>query len=181
MSHGFHIDLVDTLSDRDTEALAAMLVACVATGASVGFMAALDHAQAMIFWRRVADAVSKRERYLLLARDPHDRVLGTVQLQVAMPDNQPHRADVAKMLVHPDYRRRGIAKALMQALEPVAADLGKHLLVLDTVTGSPASRLYAGLGWQSVGDIPGYALLPDGRPCATTYFYRDLRSPASVC
>jgi GNAT superfamily N-acetyltransferase len=93
---------------------------------------------------------------------------------LAMPDNQPHRADVAKMLVHRRARRRGLGAALMQAAEAAARDAGKTLLVLDTVTGGDAARLYARLGWQRCGEIPGYALWPRGGLCSTTYFYKPL-------
>jgi GNAT superfamily N-acetyltransferase len=101
-------------------------------------------------------------------------VCGTVQLVLEQPDNQPHRADVAKMLVHRRARRRGLGAALMWAAESVAIDCGKTLLVLDAVTGGDAARLYERLGWVRVGDVPRYALMPDGRPCGTTYYYRDL-------
>jgi GNAT superfamily N-acetyltransferase len=97
-----------------------------------------------------------------------------VQLVLAQPDNQPHRADLAKMLVHRRARRRGVAQRLLLAAEAVALQRGKRLLVLDTVTGGDAERLYARLGWQRVGEIPGYALWPQGGLCSTTYFYRML-------
>ena len=97
-----------------------------------------------------------------------------------MPDNQPHRADVSKMLVHRRARRQGIAERLLRALEVKARELGKTTLVLDTVTGSDASRVYERLGWQKAGDIPNYALMPDGAPCSTTYYYCALKSLALV-
>jgi GNAT superfamily N-acetyltransferase len=91
-----------------------------------------------------------------------------------MPENQPHRADLAKMLVHRRGRRRGIAARLLRAAEDAAVREGRTLLVLDAVTGGDAARLYARAGWQRVGDIPGFALMPDGSPCSTTYFYKAL-------
>jgi GNAT superfamily N-acetyltransferase len=100
--------------------------------------------------------------------------VGTVQLVLDQPENQPHRADLAKMLVHRRARREGLGAQLMRAAEVLAQDCGKTLLVLDTVTGGDAERLYARLGWQRVGVIPDYALWPRGGLCATTYFYRRL-------
>jgi GNAT superfamily N-acetyltransferase len=101
-----------------------------------------------------------------------------VQVILAQPENQPHRGDVAKMLVHRRGRRRGIGAALLAAAEAHARDAGKTLLVLDTVSGSDAERLYASHGWQRVGEIPAYALFPDGRPCPTTVFYKRLAEEA---
>jgi len=155
--------------------LAELLVDCVAGGASISFMHPLPLPQALAFWRKVADDVRRGDRALLVAHDAQG-ICGTVQLVLAQPPNQPHRADLAKMLVHRRARRRGIGEALMRAAEALARDCGKSLLVLDTVVGSAAERLYGRLGWQSVGIIPGYALLPQGGLCDTHYFYRDLRS-----
>lgn len=155
-------------------ALADVLVDCVEGGASVSFMLPMTVAKATRFWRMVAEGVARGERALIVAEEPDGRVVGTVQLVLAMPENQPHRADVAKMLVHRDARRRGIAGRLMAAVEGAARDEGRTLLVLDTVTGSAAERLYTRMGWQRVGEIPGYALMPDGAPCSTTYFYKSL-------
>jgi len=126
------------------------------------------------FWRGVARGVGAGKRALLVAEDEQG-VCGTVQLLLDLPENQPHRADVAKMLVHRRARRRGLGAALMQAAETTARDCGRTLLVLDTVTGGDASRLYARLGWSRVGDIPEYALWPDGRLCSTTVFFKSLR------
>jgi GNAT superfamily N-acetyltransferase len=136
-------------------------------------MSPLPQERALAFWRRVADGVAKGERALLVAEDAAG-IAGTVQLILDQPDNQPHRADLAKMLVHRRVRRRGLGAALMRSAEGLARECGKSLLVLDTVTGSDAERLYTRLGWQRVGVIPGYALLPRGGLCATTYFYREL-------
>lgn len=155
-------------------ALADVLADCVEGGASVSFMLPLARGTAERFWRTVADGVAAGTRALLVAEDPDGRVVGTVQLVLAMPENQPHRADVAKMLVRRDARRRGVAGRLMAAVEDAARAEGRTLLVLDTVTGSDAERLYARAGWTRVGEIPGYALMPDGTPCATTVFYKAL-------
>ncbi|MBX3638677.1 MAG: GNAT family N-acetyltransferase [Rubrivivax sp.] len=150
--------------------LAEVLVDCVEGGASVSFMAPLAREKALAFWRGVAEGVARGDRVLLVAEDGAGRIAGTVQVVFATPENQPHRADVAKMLVHRRARRRGIAARLLAAAEAAARDAGRHVLVLDTVTGSDAERLYARCGWQRVGVIPDYALMPDGSPCATTYF-----------
>ncbi len=160
---------------RLAAALAEVLIDCVEGGASVSFMRPLPHQRALVFWQGVMDSARRGERIVLVAEDADsDAVVGTVQLLLAMPDNQPHRADVAKMLVHRRARRRGLGAALMQAAEAAARAAGKTLLVLDTVTGGDAERLYSRLGWQRVGVIPGYALWPGGGLCDTTYFYKAL-------
>jgi GNAT superfamily N-acetyltransferase len=156
------------------EALADVLIDCVEGGASVSFMLPLPREKALAFWRGVADGVARGERVLLVAEDGEGRIVGTVQLVTAQPDNQPHRADVAKMLVHRDARRRGVAQRLMTAVEDAAREHAKTVLVLDTVTGGDAERLYARAGWQRVGEVPAYALMPTGEACATTYFYKHL-------
>ena len=160
------------VGEADLEALAGVLVDCVEGGASVSFMLPMTRAKALAFWRDVADGVARGERALLVARDAQG-IAGTVQVILAQPENQPHRADVAKMLVHRRARRQGLGAALMRAAEREAHAEGKSLLVLDTADDT-AARLYARLGWQSVGTIPGYALLPAGGECATTIFYRPL-------
>jgi GNAT superfamily N-acetyltransferase len=129
--------------------------------------------RAAAFWRRLAPGVAAGERALLVAEDAHG-LCGTVQLILDLPENQPHRADVAKMLVHRRARHCGLGTALMHAAEATARECGKTLLVLDAVTGGDAARLYERLGWMRVGDIPGYALMPRGEPCSTTVYYRDL-------
>lgn len=159
--------------DALAEALADVLIDCVHGGASVSFMAPLPRDKALAFWHGVLDGVQRGERVLLVAEEHATaRIVGTVQLVTAMPDNQPHRADVAKMLVHRSARRQGIAQALMSAIDDAARAEGKTVLVLDTVTGGDAERLYARSGWQRVGDVPGYALMPDGAMCGTTFFCR---------
>jgi GNAT superfamily N-acetyltransferase len=156
------------------EALADVLLDCVEGGASVSFMWPLPRERALQFWHGVAEGVARGERVLIVAEDADGHLVGTAQLVLAQPDNQPHRADVAKMLVHRRARRRGLAQRLLAALEQKAVAEGKTVLVLDTVTGGDAERLYERGGWQRVGVIPNYALLPDGRPCATTYFHKQL-------
>lgn len=154
--------------------LAEVLRDCVEGGASVGFMLPLAEGRPESFWRQVAAGVAARARHLFVAEDPAGRICGTLSLVVDMPDNQPHRADVSKMLVHRRARRQGIAERLLKSLEVRARELGRTTLVLDTVTGSDASRLYERLGWQPAGDIPHYALMPTGEPCSTTYYFRPL-------
>jgi len=169
----FSVRRLHTVTDADIEPLAGVLIDCVDGGASVSFMAPLTRERALAFWRRVAQGVNDGLRALIVAEDS-DGVCGTVQLIFDLPENQPHRAEVAKMLVLRRARRHGIAEALMRAAEATALECGKTLLVLDTVTGTTADRLYTRLGWTRVGEIPDYALMPDGAPCPTTFFYRKL-------
>jgi len=153
--------------------LADVLIDCVEGGASVSFMSPLSHERAVAFWQGVAQGVSEGKRALFIAEDAHG-VCGTVQLVFDLPENQPHRADLSKMLVHRRARRRGLGAALMRAAETTARECGKTLLVLDTASDD-AERLYERTGWQRVGSIPDFALLPQGGLCATVVFYRDLR------
>jgi GNAT superfamily N-acetyltransferase len=154
-------------------ALAVILLDCVAGGASVSFMADLTPAAAEAFWRDQARAADGRA--ILVAEDAQG-LFGVVQLIPAWPPNQPHRADVAKLLVHRRGRGRGAAKALMVALEDEARAMGRWLLVLDTVTGGAAEQLYGGPGWTRAGVVEDFALMPDGALCATTYFYKRLET-----
>ena len=163
---------LDAATPAQLEALADILVDCVEGGASVSFMLPITREKALAFWRKVADGAARGERVLLVAEDAQG-IVGTVQVILAQPENQPHRADVAKMLVHRRARRQGLGAALMSAAEREAAREGKTLLVLDTADDT-AARLYARLGWREAGVIPRYALLPAGGECATTYFYREL-------
>lgn len=162
------------VTDAQVQALADLLIDCVDGGASVSYMHPLSMPKALAFWRRVADGVAQGERGLLVAEDA-EGIVGTVQLVLDQPENQPHRADVSKMLVYRRARRQGLGALLMQAAEQLGRECGKSLLVLDTASGD-AERLYARLGWQRCGVIPGYALLPHGGLCDTTYFYRVLGS-----
>ncbi|MES2037476.1 MAG: GNAT family N-acetyltransferase [Pseudomonadota bacterium] len=175
MSGQIHIQILDAAqAQANVAALTDVLTDCVAGGASVSFMWPLPRERALQFWQGVADGVARKERILLVARDDNGDIIGTVQLITAMPDNQPHRADVAKMLVHRKGRRRGIAQALMAAVEKAAIAEGKTVLVLDTVTGGDAERLYERAGWQKVGVVPNYALMPDGEFCGTTFFHKQI-------
>jgi hypothetical protein len=163
--------------------LAALLHACVANGASVGYILPFDLAAAAAFWRdKVAPGVAARTRALLVARI-EGRIVGSVQLNWDTPPNQPHRADVAKLLVAPGHRRAGIARALMAALEREAHLRGRVLLTLDTRSGDAAEPLYLSLGYRVVGIIPWYCLDPDGvRIDSTTIMFKALpaRTPAAL-
>jgi len=161
-----------SVNEAQINGLADVLIDIVEGGGSVGFMLPLTRARAIAFWRRVAEGVEAGRRALLVAEDAKG-ICGTVQLVFAEPENQPHRADVSKMLVHRRARRQGIATALMRALDDVARECGKTLLVLDTADAT-AERVYERTGWTRVGTIPDYALMPEGGPCDTVFFYRDL-------
>jgi len=164
---------VDVLDEAMIAALAEVLIDCVNGGASVSFMHPLTRDRALAFWRGVAEDVKTKKRAVIVAEDALG-VCGTVQLVLELPENQPHRADLAKMLVHRRARRTGLGEALLRAAERVALECGKTLLVLDAVTGGDAERLYGRLGWTRVGSIPEYALMPFGGFCSTTVFYRRL-------
>ena len=166
------IQRLHTVTEAHIRGLADLLIDCVDGGASVSFMHPLPRAKALEFWRGVALGVAGGERALLVAEDG-DGVIGTVQLILHQPENQPHRADLSKMLVHRRGRRRGVGAALLREAEDAARECGKSLLVLDTASDD-AERLYARVGWQRCGVIPGYALLPHGGLCDTTFFYRLL-------
>jgi GNAT superfamily N-acetyltransferase len=156
-------------------ALSAVLIDCVEGGASVSFMLPLTRERADAFWKGVADGVAAGERILLIAQNSSTgMVVGTVQVILKQPENQPHRADIAKMLVHSEARKQGVGAALMRAAEEAAAKAGKTLLVLDTVTGSDGERLYERVGWVKSGVIPNYALWPKGGLCDTTVFYKQI-------
>jgi GNAT superfamily N-acetyltransferase len=162
------------VSDTEMEGLTALLIDCVEGGASVGFMHPLDATRARAFWRQVAEGVARDERVLLVAEaDDGGGIVGTVQLVLDLPENQPHRGDVSKMLVRRSSRRSGIGAALMQAAEDEARARRRTLLVLDTASAD-AERLYERCGWRRCGTVPGFALLPGGGLCDTTFFFRRL-------
>lgn len=154
-------------------ALAEVLSDCVEGGASVGFMSPYAPADAMPYWEGVGRAVVDGQTLLIVA-ERDGEILGTVQLGIGMMPNQPHRADLKKLLVHRKARGLGLSRLLMEAAESEAANHGRHVLVLDTATGSPAESIYEKFGWQRVGVIPQYALMPDGSFCGSTFFYKSL-------
>lgn len=163
---------VETVDEAALQGLADVLIDCVEGGASVSFMLPLSRERALDSWRGAAAGVERGSRVLLVAEDAAG-IVGTVQLLIDQPENQPHRADVSKMLVHRRGRRQGLGAALMRAIEAEARRAGKTLLVLDTASAD-AERLYERLGWVRCGVIPGFALLPQGGLCATTIYYREI-------
>lgn len=154
-------------------ALAAILADVVANGASVGFMAENTPADYEAFWTGITEGVAAGQIILLAAR-LDGRIVGTAQVHPAGKPNQPHRADIAKVLVHSSAQRRGLGEALMRAAEDAARQAGRTLLCLDTDEFGAARRLYNRLGWTEVGTIPRYALMPDGSDCGSTFFYKSL-------
>ena len=174
VTDAIRIRCLPTIGEREIDGLSDVLIDCVEGGASVSFMLPMSRAKADAFWRTMAASVARGERVVLAAEDAAGTIVGTAQVILAQPENQPHRGDLAKMLVHRRARRRGVGAALLAAAERSALSAGKTLLVLDTASDD-AERLYARQGWQRCGEIPNYALWPDGRPCATTFFYKFLR------
>ncbi len=170
---------LDVLGEAEIRGLGDVLIDCVEGGASVNFMWPMTRAKADAFWRATAASVARGERAVFAACDAQGAIVGTAQVVWATQENQPHRGDVAKMLVHRSARKTGVGAALLEAAERCAMEAGKTLLVLDTASAD-AERLYARQGWQRCGVIPDYALLPDGALCATVVFYKSLRgsSPA---
>jgi GNAT superfamily N-acetyltransferase len=176
MHDAIQIRCLQTIGDREIQELSDVLINCVEGGASVSFMLPMYRAKAEAFWHHTAASVARGERVVLAAEDEAGTIVGTVTVIWAQPENQPHRGDLAKMLVHRRVRRQGVGAALLAAAERSALNAGKTLLVLDTVTGSDSERLYARHGWQRCGEIPHYALMPDGTPCATTIFFKFLHN-----
>lgn len=172
---GYAIAELDPEAVRQKAAdLAAVLIDCVDGGASVSFMSGLDHPRARRYWLAIAEEAERDGRAVLAAiREADGRIVGTVQMIPAPYENQPHRGDIAKMLVLRSERCRGLGAALMRAAEEAAQAAGKTLLVLDTASAE-AERVYEALGWIKCGIIPGFALWPDGRPCDTTFYYKEI-------
>ncbi len=156
------------------EGLADVLIDCVEGGASVSFMLPIARATAIHFWRNAAADIADGGKILVAAEDKATgELLGTVMVVCAQPENQPHRADLSKMLVRRSARRRGVGAALMATAEAAARDAGKTLLVLDTASAD-AERLYRRAGWVRVGAIPDFALMPDGALCDTVFYYKRI-------
>lgn len=174
MNGEIQIRRLETIGERELAGLCDVLMDCVEGGASVSFMWPMTRAKAEVFWRGVAGWVERGERLVVVAENAAG-IVGTVTVILNLPENQPHRGEVVKMLVHRRGRRRGIGAKLLEAAEGWAAERGKTLLTLDTVSGSDADRLYARVGWKRVGEVPNFALWPDGRFCAATIFYKELR------
>ena len=163
---------LDTVSDSDVAALAQVLTDCVEGGASVSFMLPLSREKAAAFWRNVAADVALGKRILLVA-EADGQIIGTVQVVLEQPENQPHRGDISKMLVLGRARNKGAGAALMKHAEDAARAAGKTLLVLDTASDA-AERLYRRMGWTYVGEVPDFALWPAGGLCSTRFYYRRL-------
>lgn len=168
------IEPVTGASEDVVRGLGELLMDAVDSGASVSFMSDLRHEDAADWWRSALGAMTPRS-VLLVCRDAKG-IVGTVQLQPAWAPNQPHRADVAKLIVHRRARGQGIARALMLELEHHARAQGFTLLVLDTCKGSVAERLYASMGWVRVGVVPDFAYAPDGSLCDTVFFFKRIES-----
>jgi GNAT superfamily N-acetyltransferase len=176
VSESFEIvSLAAPVADTALDELADVLVDCVDGGASVNFMSSFSRDEARAFFNKVADGVASGD-IVLFAAILGGRIVGTVQLGLDTPPNQPHRADVKKMLVHRSARGRGVGAALMAAIEEEARRRGRWLLVLDTVPGESGHRLYLRAGWQQSGTVPDYALFPDGRLCDTAIMWKRLNS-----
>jgi GNAT superfamily N-acetyltransferase len=169
----FTVRRLETLTTREFGGLCDVLIDCVEGGASVSFMQPMTLSKAAEFWRGVAASMARGERALVIAQDGDGVVLGTAQAVWATAENQPHRADVAKMLVHRRARRLGVGAAVLEAAESAARESGRTLLVLDTASDA-AERLYERAGWRRVGTIPDYALMPDGALCDTVVYYKRL-------
>jgi GNAT superfamily N-acetyltransferase len=171
------VDRLDAAAaEQEITALGALLVDVVNDGASIGFLPPFEQADAEAWWRSLLPDIDAGHKILFVARDK-DGLVGTVQLHPARLPNGRNRADVAKLMVAPRVRRRGVATALMAALEDVARAHERTTLVLDTNTGSPAQRMYAAAGWHVVGDLPGFVVLADGSPGSTTFMYKHLGLP----
>ncbi len=167
------ISLDAPVGDSALDQLADVLVDCVEGGASVSFMSPFSRQQALIFFRKVAGSVVSGDTVLLAAR-LDGRIVGTVQLGLDTPPNQPHRADIKKLLVHRSFRGHGVGAALMAQVEEEARRRGRWLLVLDTVPDENGHRLYLREGWTQTGLVPNYALFPDGRLCDTAIMWKRL-------
>jgi GNAT superfamily N-acetyltransferase len=173
MTSHIRIRRVDSLVERDLDGLCDVLIDCVEGGDSIGFMLPMTRAKAEDFWRRAIASALRGERVILVAEESGGAIVGTVSVVWAPMENQPHRADIAKMQVHRRARRRGVGKLLLDAAERVAFEAGRTVLVLDTASPD-AERLYLRGGWQLCGIIPDYALMPDGAFCKTTVLYKQL-------
>lgn len=166
---------VSKMNDFEKKALEAILIDCVEGGASVSFIFPMEQEKASRFWSEVATEVDAGNRILIIAENMQGEILGTVQVILDLPENQNHRADIAKMLVHRKARRSGVGQKLLIEAENAARKEKKFLLVLDTVTGSPAERMYVKNGWNICGEIPDYAVWPNGELCSTTVLYKKLK------
>jgi GNAT superfamily N-acetyltransferase len=164
---------LETIGTRELAGLCEVLIDCVEGGASVNFMWPMTREKAERYWSGVAHGLARGERALVIAEDPRGEIMGTAQAVWAEAENQPHRADISKMLVRRNARRHGVGALVLAAAERAARDAGRTLLVLDTASPD-AERMYERAGWQRVGAVPKFALMPDGPFCTTVFFYKDL-------
>jgi len=164
---------LESVTESELAGLIDVLVDCVEGGASVNFMLPMTRTKAETYWRTVVASLGRRERALVVAEDEYGEIVGTAQAIWAPQENQPHRADLSKMLVRRSARRRGVGALVLAEAERAAFEAGRTLLVLDTASAE-AERLYERNGWQRVGTVPRFALLPDGPFCSTVLFYKDL-------
>jgi ribosomal protein S18 acetylase RimI-like enzyme len=173
------IEVTTLRASPDTRAqLSEMLIAVVADGGSVSFMHPLEQAAAEAYWDGALAAAAADKRVILGAWDGNV-LAGTVTLLLDFPQNQPHRAEIAKLMTHPSYRGRGIATSLMHAAETIAVELGRTLLVLDTAVEGGAANLYHRLGFTLTGEIPDYAFKPHGGLTGTLIFWKRI-GPVSL-
>ena len=167
--------LVPPATDRDVRELASLLVETVDSGAAVSFLAPLSRERAESWWRQTLEAAGPRSVFLV-GRDD-EGVAGTVQLHGAWAPNQPHRAEVVKLMVHPRSQGQGLGRRLMESIESSALEAGYTLLTLDAKRGAAAERLYRRLGWVAAGTIPRFAFDSDGTPHDAVFFYKELAQP----
>lgn len=167
-----HLESVRTATDQTVAQLSDLLLDAIDDNAGISFLRGFTAADAAGWWRQVIAGLSPRAE-LLVAHDDTG-IVGTVQLQPAWPPNQPHRADVAKLIVHRRSRGKGVARALMTELERLAREHAFTLLLLDTCKGGAAEKLYVSMGWTRMGEVPDFALNPDGSWCDSVFFYKQL-------
>ncbi len=179
MSGDISVTVLERIGPHELDGLCEVLIDCVDGGDSIGFMWPMTRTKAENFWRSAIASAERGERSIVVAQEASGAIIGTVSVIWAQPENQPHRADVAKMQVHRRARRRGVGMRLLQEAERIALAAGKTLLVLDTASAD-AERLYSRAGWQRVGVIPDYALMPDGPLCQTVVFYKSLDGSLTV-
>jgi ribosomal protein S18 acetylase RimI-like enzyme len=175
----FAVRRLETLTSREFGGLCDVLVDCVEGGASVSFMHPMTIAKAADFWREVAASMARGERALLIAEDERGAIIGTAQVVWATPENQPHRAEIVKMITRISHRGRGVATALLRRAEKIALARGRTLLVLDTASDGGAAPLYESVGFKLAGEIPDYAFKPQGGLTGTKFYWKRLAAPVA--
>jgi ribosomal protein S18 acetylase RimI-like enzyme len=160
---------VKSMDPRTLEQLSELLISVVEDGASIGFLSPLKMDDAKEYWQEVI-----RPGVIMWVAIKDETIIGTIQLRLAMKQNASHRAEIAKLMVHPGYRRNGIAQLLMQTIENTARTEGRSLLVLDTRSGDPSNNLYRSLGYIEAGRIPNYAKSSSGSLDETVFYYKEI-------